>query len=403
MLQQIRDKITGWFAALFLGAIAVVFIFWGIQFESSVNVAAATVNGEKIPVEAVRRGWQNRQAELQQVPRDELPEELVKTEQQRLLEDFIRRELLLQRAASLGYRVSDRELVAALAAIESLQVDGQFSRDRYAALLRAQGRTEADFEAEFRRDLEINQLQNAVGVSAFALPGELNRRVQLMGETREVQMVVLPSASFAAGVTVTDEEIAARYEQRKADFQTPETVNLQYVQLTLQDVAAGVQVTEEGLRAFYDQVAAERYTSAERRQARHILIESGSDDAAAQRQGREARGRGEGRRGFCSPGRAELRRPGLEGAGWRSRLGDARELRRPVRGRAVRHGPGRDAGPGQDAVRLPRHQARGDRAGRAAPVRRGPRRARGGLPARPGADRRSTSARSSSPTRPSRP
>ena len=39
-------------------------------------------------------------------------------------------------------------------------------------------------------------------------------------------------------------------------------------------------MTEEGLRAFYDQVAAERYTTTERRRARHILIESGSDDAA---------------------------------------------------------------------------------------------------------------------------
>ena len=53
MLQQIRDKITGWFAAVFLGAIAIVFIFWGIQFESSVTQAAAKVNGEKIPVDAV--------------------------------------------------------------------------------------------------------------------------------------------------------------------------------------------------------------------------------------------------------------------------------------------------------------------------------------------------------------
>jgi hypothetical protein len=30
MLQKIRDKISGWFATVFLGAIAVVFIFWGI-------------------------------------------------------------------------------------------------------------------------------------------------------------------------------------------------------------------------------------------------------------------------------------------------------------------------------------------------------------------------------------
>jgi len=58
MLQQIRDKISGWFAALFLGAIAVVFIFWGIQFESTVTTAAAKVIGEDVPVQAVRRAWQ---------------------------------------------------------------------------------------------------------------------------------------------------------------------------------------------------------------------------------------------------------------------------------------------------------------------------------------------------------
>jgi peptidyl-prolyl cis-trans isomerase D len=194
MLQKIRDKITGWFAIVFLGAIAVVFIFWGVQFESSVNVSAATVNGEKIPVEVVRRAWQDRQTELQQATRDELPTELVQQEQQRILEDFISRELLVQRAGELGYRVSDRELAEALANIPALQVDGVFSRDRYAALLRAQGRSEAEFEAEFRRDLEIGQLRNAVAVSAFALPGELRRRVELEGEVRDLDLVVLPAA-----------------------------------------------------------------------------------------------------------------------------------------------------------------------------------------------------------------
>ena len=281
MLQQIRDKITGWFAIVFLGAIAIVFIFWGIQFESSVNVAAATVNGEKIPVEAVRRAWQERQTELQQATRGELPPDVLKQGQEQLLNEFIRRELLLQRASELGYRVSDRELADALTRIPALQVDGQFSRDRYAALLRSQGRSEADFEAEFRRDLEINQLRNAVAVSAFALPDEIRRRVELMGETRDVQLVVLPAEQFAPAVTFTPEEVAAWYKQTEADFRTPESVALQYVQLSLADVAAGIQVTDEALHTYYDQVAGERYVSAERRRARHILIESGTDDAAA--------------------------------------------------------------------------------------------------------------------------
>ena len=281
MLQQIRDKITGWVAIVFLSVIAIVFIFWGVQFESSTNVAAATVNGEKIPVELVRRAWQDRQSELQRLTRGELPPELVQQEQQRILEDFIRRELLVQRAAKLGYRVSDRELADALAGIPALQVDGVFSRDRYAALLRAQGRTEADFEAEFRRDLEINQLSNAVAISAFALPGEVRRRIELEGEVRDVDLVVVPAAQFAAGVSVTPDEVAAWYQQNQADYRTVESVALQYLQLSLADVESSIEVTDEALRRHYEEVAAERFQSTERRRARHILVEAGTDDAAA--------------------------------------------------------------------------------------------------------------------------
>jgi peptidyl-prolyl cis-trans isomerase D len=287
MLQQIRDKITGWFAAVFLGAIAVVFVFWGIQFESTATMSAAKVNGEKIPVEQVRRAWQDRQNELQQTLRDEIPPAIVKSEQERLIKDFVRREALLQHASKMGYRVSDQTLVRQLSEIEALQVDGKFDRDRYAALLRQQGRSEADFERDFRRDLEIRQLQNGIGVSAFATPGEVRRRLALEGETRKVAYVTLPAAKFAATAKVSEADVAAYYEKNKAKFMTPETANLQYLQIKLADVAAAVPVTEEGLRQYYDQVAAERFVDPERRRARHILIDAGKDDAAAKKRAGE--------------------------------------------------------------------------------------------------------------------
>src|SRR5262245_9957688 len=155
MLQKIRDRVSGWIATIFLGAIAVVFIFWGIRFQGATTTAAARVNGESIPLEKVRRAWQQRQSQLQQQLRDELPAELVQSEQQAMLDDFVRRELLRQRTEDLGYRVGDQKLVDTLGSIPGLQVDGKFSRDRYAALLRQQGRTETSFEAELRDDLQI--------------------------------------------------------------------------------------------------------------------------------------------------------------------------------------------------------------------------------------------------------
>jgi peptidyl-prolyl cis-trans isomerase D len=315
MLQQIRDKITGWFAIVFLGAIAIVFIFWGIQFESSVNLAAAKVNGEKIPLEEVRRAWQERQTELQQAARDELAPEVVKTEQQRIVDEYVGRALLLQRADELGYRVSDRELVQALHSIPALQVDGQFSRDRYAAALRQQGRNEAAFEQEFRRDLAIAQLRNAMAVSSFVLPAELERRAALEGESRDVDFVVVPAERFAASATPTAEQVEAWYQANPADFRTPERVSLQYVELGLADVASSVEVTDEALRKFYDQVAAERYVSTERRRARHILVESGADDAAARAEAEKLTERARGGEQFAELAAANSDDPGSKGQG----------------------------------------------------------------------------------------
>jgi peptidyl-prolyl cis-trans isomerase D len=283
MLQQIRDRISGTFAAVFLGAIAVVFIFWGIRFESSATSSAAKVNGERIPVEVIRNAWQERQQQLEQMLHNELPEDLKKAEQQRLLEDYIRRELMLQQAQKLGYRVSDRKLAETLYGIPALQVDGKFSRDRYAALLRQQGRNETQFERQLREELEVGELTNGIAVSAFVMPGELARREALEGEVRDIEHATVPMADFVARAVVTPEQVANWYAEHKSEYMTPEAVDLQYLEIDLADVAAGVSVTDEALRKYYDEVAAERYTTEEQRRARHILVDTGNDADAAKK------------------------------------------------------------------------------------------------------------------------
>ena len=315
MLQQIRDKISGWFAIFFLSAIAVVFVFWGIRFESSVDKAAATVNGESIPLPVVRKAWQERQTQLQVQLRGELPEALVKSEQGKLIDAYIGRELIVQRAHEIGYRVSDAELAETIYGIPELQVEGKFSRDRYAALLREQGRTEAQFETEFRRDLETGQLRRGIALSSFITPGELRRRVELEGETRDVEYAVIPAATYLPTVTVTPEQVAAWYKAHQAEFRTAETVSLQYLMLNIADVAAAVQVTDEGLHKYYDQIAPERFVDAERRRSSHILVEAGSDDAAALKKAEQLAVRAKGGEDFARLAQQNSDDPGSKLAG----------------------------------------------------------------------------------------
>ena len=288
MLQSIRDKSSGWVATIALGAIAVVFVFWGVDFQSRANTFAAKVDGTTISSETVRNAWQRRQSQLQQMMRGELPPEMVKMQQQAILDEQIRTTLLTQRADKLGYRIGDEELANRIREFPELQVDGKFSRDRYAMLLRQQGRTEPQFEADLRSNMAIVQLQSGVMQSAFVAPYELERHFVLEKQEREIDYALIATNDFSAGINVTDEQIQSWYDSHQDDYLLPETVDLQYVELTRAKAEGSVTVTEAELRDYYEQVK-EKYESPERRHARHVLITAsdGLDEAAAGKKAEE--------------------------------------------------------------------------------------------------------------------
>jgi peptidyl-prolyl cis-trans isomerase D len=292
MLQTIRDKISGVVATVFLSAIALVFIFWGahglVDFNTGSRTFAAKVDGDRIPIDQVQRAWQQRQSQLQQMLRGELPAEMVKSQQSMLLDQFVQEKLLKQRAERFGYRISDAELARQLMQRPEFQVDGKFSKDRYNALLAANGLTESGFEAQMQDGLLIDQLRNAVIESAFVAPYELDRRYAIEKQEREIDYALIPTSDFAASTTVTDEQVKKWYDENKQNYMLPETVNLQYVELTREHAEAGIEVTEQALKDYYETVK-ERFTTQEQRHGRHILITVGDgvDDAAAKKQAEE--------------------------------------------------------------------------------------------------------------------
>jgi peptidyl-prolyl cis-trans isomerase D len=318
MLQKIRDKITGLVALAFLGLISVVFVFWGVDFGSSAQTYAARVDGEKIPAETVRRAWQQRQSQLQQMLRGDLPSELIKAQQTALLDQFITQALLRQRAEDFGYRVNDHALVERIMEIPQFQVDGAFSKDRYVAVLRSAGMTEAQFEAELHGELLIGQIQDGILQSAFVAPYELDRRYAIEQQARELDYALIPASQFAASIEVTDEQIQKWYDDHPSDFLLPETVDLQYVELTRAQAEAAVEVTEQALKDYYAQVK-DRFESPERRHARHILIttEDGVSDEAARKKAEELTAKAQAGADF-----AQLARENSKDAGSAQQGGD---------------------------------------------------------------------------------
>jgi peptidyl-prolyl cis-trans isomerase D len=286
MLQKIHDGLKGWVAGLILGAVGLVFVFWGINWTLAPPTYAAKVNGTEISTNEVRQRYQQQLAQFERQTSMPLNESMRNEVKRRVLEDAVTNEALLNRTDDLGYRVSDKELLTAMSQVPAFQVDGKFDMDHAVALVRMQGRSMNEIEALFRRDIKLRQLDVALATSSFATPTEVKEFRALTHQQRELAWVSLPAAKYAADATPDDAAIKSYYDSHKSDYMTAETVNLRYIELSLAQLASKVTVDDAQLKAFYEEQKAktpERFAQAEQRRVRHILltVNDPKEDAAA--------------------------------------------------------------------------------------------------------------------------
>src|SRR5271154_500304 len=177
MLQTIHDKLKGWLAGVVLGAIGLVFVFWGINWTLSAPTYAAEVNGSEVSANEVRQSYQQELAQAERQTNGTVSEAQRDGIKRRVLDNYVNTEALITRAYALGYRVSDQELLDAMSKVPVFQVDGKFDYAHAVAVLRAQGRSIPEIEALFKRDAKLRQLDTALSISSFATATEMKQFV----------------------------------------------------------------------------------------------------------------------------------------------------------------------------------------------------------------------------------
>jgi peptidyl-prolyl cis-trans isomerase D len=319
MLQTIHDKLKGIFAITILVALGVVFVFWGINFSTDFGglsrAQGIEVNGREVPVADVRQNYQDQLSRMQAAFGDAgVPDEMQSAMQKQVLEQAVRTELIRQRTRKLGFEATDAEVLEAIREVPAFQVDGKFSPDAYHAALRSINMSPERFEAEQREYVLARQLDRGLYSSAFVLPGELERRVALLEETRSVGWVAVPAREFEPDVALDDAAIAAYYEANQSRYMSEEHATVDFVELDIDAFAAKADVSEATLREFYDENKA-RYTQAGRRHARHILIAAGGDEAAAEAKAKAAYERATAGEDFAALARELSEDPGSKESG----------------------------------------------------------------------------------------
>jgi peptidyl-prolyl cis-trans isomerase D len=304
MLQSIHDKLKGWLAGVVLGAIGLVFVFWGINWTMSAPNYAAKVNGSEVSASEVRQSYQQQLAQVERQTNGSISDAQRNQIKARVLDEYVNSEALVTRADALGYRVSDQELLQAMSQVPVFQVDGKFDYSHAVAVLRSQGRSIPEIEALFRRDAKLRQLDSALSMSSFATATEMKQLRALTQQQRELTWVTFSADKYANQATPDDAALKAYYDAHKSEYMTPETVDLRYVEISLSQLASKVSVDDAQLKTYYDEQKVktpERFTEAEQRRVSHILlpVANPKDDAAVKAKAEGILKRAEGGEDFA--------------------------------------------------------------------------------------------------------
>ena len=289
MLLAIREHIRGWLAWIIIILIGAAFALVGLSSymgPSGGGQVVAEVNGTDITRDQLDRAFSQRRTMYDQLFDGNLPRSLQEELRRDALEEIITDQLVREYVIERGFRISDRDLGAMIRADERFQVDGRFSPDHYRRVLSQQGLSTDRFEQMMRQQALLEQLSRVFDDTAVVTDAELQRAVALRYQQREMQYTELDYQAWLDEVEVSDEDVAAFYDENADAFRSPERVRLHYVVLDQETVRDRIEIEENELERYFDRVRG-RFAEEETRWARHILINADPDDAEARAEARE--------------------------------------------------------------------------------------------------------------------
>jgi len=274
MLGYIRESIQGWIAAVIIFILIVPFALWGINeyFGPAAEQVVAVVNGDEITSAEFQEAFNSQRNRMRQNMGGKYDAErwdnLLKKQ---AIDSLIERNLILQQADDSGFGVSKDNVIQNIQGISEVQQDGQFSRDLYLQVLKANGRSPAEFERELQRDMVTRQVFTSINTTDFATNYEVDRLEKLQSQTRDIDYLVAPHGNFKNEGAITEDAIKKYYDEHSAEYMTKEEVSINYVELDAKKINVAVEPTEEELQHIYEERKAQ-FKDAEQRRSSHILI-----------------------------------------------------------------------------------------------------------------------------------
>ena len=267
-----------WMIKIILGAIVVVFVFWGVgSYTSRRTGRVASVNGTIITLDDYRISYRNLVEQVRQSFGKNLNEELIEMLQirKRALDQLIDRSLMQQAAEKFKLTVSDEELAESIRNIGAFQTAGVFDNRRYINTLNSNKLVPETFEVQQRDALIIDKLQAFVSGNIKVTDLEAEQWYIWNNTEVDIDYVMLEPQRYK-DIEPTDEEIRNYFDQHKDAYKTDPQIKVRYLHFKPEDYADKVTVSEDDIQDYYESNP-EKFKSPKTVEARHILIKLNPD------------------------------------------------------------------------------------------------------------------------------
>jgi len=249
MLDSIREGSHSIFIKIALGAIIVVFVFWGIGASQPPAGVIAKVNGENITIQDFNNIYpQFVNSIMQQSPG--ITEEILRSLgiEQHIVQTLITQELLNQESERTGIDVSSYLLVQAILQLPAFyNTEGVFDKEVYVELLKSEGQSPASFENSLREEALVGKFRSDLTSGIMMHSASVETFYMFQNETRSMEYIVFEK-DFA-GQSVTEEEIQTYYDTNLNNYMLPAKISLEYILFNPAELSATYSITDDEILA----------------------------------------------------------------------------------------------------------------------------------------------------------
>ncbi len=274
MLNLMRKNAGTWLIKILLGAIVLVFVFWGVgSFRDRGAGRVASVNGDPIMAEEYNEAYNHLVEQIKQRYGNRLNDEMLKMLQvkKQALDQLIEKRLLLTEAKRLNFTVSDEELSSNIKTIAAFQDNGSFDNRRYRAVLAQNHLTPESFEAKQRDFILMDKVRSLVSDSVKISDAEIEDMYQWKNSQIKIDYVLF-DPSLIGDIRLSDDEVKAYFNAHKDTYKTEPKRKAVFLQFTPEMYQSKVTLTESELKDYFDTSAGE-FNTPKTVEASHILIQ----------------------------------------------------------------------------------------------------------------------------------